>query len=97
MPVYDYECSSCLTRFEIIRGFNENGSVSCPECGCDAQRIFTSVPVIFKGSGFYVTDHRGNHDQPKSAIGESDSASIKSESAGTEKEKTGTASKSDTE
>ncbi|MFC2069553.1 FmdB family zinc ribbon protein [Chloroflexota bacterium] len=97
MPVYEYECPSCSFRFEILRGFSENGSVSCPECGCDAQRIFTSVPVIFKGSGFYVTDHRGNHDQPKSTISEPESESVKPEPAGNGKDKTGTTSTSDTD
>ena len=74
MPVYEYECPSCSSHFEMIRGFNEDGTVSCPECGCDAQRIFTPVPIIFKGSGFYVTDHRGNHNQPKSTINSSEPA-----------------------
>jgi predicted nucleic acid-binding Zn ribbon protein len=40
------------------RSFGEDGSVKCPECRGKACRIFTSVPIIFKGSGFYVTDHK---------------------------------------
>jgi putative FmdB family regulatory protein len=86
LPVYEYECPSCSNRFEIIRSFGKNGSVSCPKCGCNAQRIFTSVPVIFKGSGFYVTDHRGNNSQPKSTIGESDNGSGESGSSDSSKE-----------
>jgi putative FmdB family regulatory protein len=97
LPVYDYECPRCSFRFEIIRSFSENGSVSCPECGCDAQRIFVSVPVIFKGSGFYVTDNKNNHNQPKSTISGSDSESTKSESAGNKKEKAGTTGTADTD
>jgi putative FmdB family regulatory protein len=59
MPTYDYECSKCKHRFELRRSFSDNGHTArCPKCKGRSQRIFTSVPVIFKGSGFYVTDHR---------------------------------------
>ena len=61
MPIYDYECACCSNRFELKRSFSENGTVSCPSCGSSAQRIFSAVPIIFKGSGFYVTDSRGNN------------------------------------
>ncbi len=61
MPIYEYECSRCAHRFEVRRSFSESSPVSCPQCDCDAQRIFSPVPIIFKGSGFYVTDNRGNH------------------------------------
>lgn len=61
MPIYEYECSRCSHRFEIRRSFSESSPVSCPQCDCDAQRIFSPVPIIFKGSGFYVTDNRGSH------------------------------------
>lgn len=58
MPIYEYECEKCHNRFELKRSFGEDGGASCPHCRGKACRIFTSVPVIFKGSGFYVTDHR---------------------------------------
>ena len=61
MPIYEYECDRCACRFELKRSFSDDTPVSCPECGGGAQRIFSPVPIIFKGSGFYVTDHRGNH------------------------------------
>ncbi len=61
MPTYEYECSKCSSRFELRRSFSDNSLVSCPHCGCDARRIFSPVPIIFKGSGFYSTDYRGNH------------------------------------
>lgn len=61
MPTYEYECPQCSFRFELRRSFSENSPVSCPQCGCDARRIFSPVPIIFKGSGFYSTDYRGNH------------------------------------
>ncbi len=59
MPTYEYECTCCPSKFELKRGFHEEGPVSCPGCGGKAKRRFSSVPIIFKGSGFYVTDSRG--------------------------------------
>jgi putative FmdB family regulatory protein len=64
MPIYEYECKRCLHRFEVRKGFNDNGGTPCPQCQGDARRLFSPVPIIFKGSGFYVTDHRKNHERP---------------------------------
>jgi putative FmdB family regulatory protein len=61
MPIYEYECEKCHSRFELKRKFGEDGTTHCPQCRGKASRIFTSVPVIFKGSGFYVTDQRTNN------------------------------------
>ena len=58
MPTYEYECPGCLSRFDIRRGFDDTTPVSCPRCQCPAERLFSPVPVIFKGSGFYITDNR---------------------------------------
>lgn len=60
MPTYEYECKECHHRFDLRRRFGEDGSAECPKCRKEAIRVFTAVPVIFKGSGFYVTDHRGS-------------------------------------
>ena len=56
MPIYEYECQSCSLRFDVKKGFNDNSPVQCPHCQCEARRVFSPVPIIFKGSGFYVTD-----------------------------------------
>ena len=61
LPLYEYECSECSTRFELRRSFSDESEVFCPDCKCAATRIFSPVPIIFKGSGFYVTDHSSNH------------------------------------
>ena len=58
MPTYEYECRRCSARFEIKRSFSENSSVPCPKCQGEARLVFSPVPVIFKGSGFYITDNR---------------------------------------
>jgi putative FmdB family regulatory protein len=58
MPTYDFECVKCHYKFEQKRSFNDDGTADCPRCHGEARRLFSSVPVIFKGSGFYVTDQR---------------------------------------
>jgi len=61
LPTYEFECPECEYRFEQRRSFSDEGSVSCPKCHCETRKVFSPVPIIFKGSGFYVTDHRGNN------------------------------------
>ncbi|NLE09275.1 MAG: FmdB family transcriptional regulator [Dehalococcoidales bacterium] len=61
MPTYDYECTSCSNKFELRRSFSDDSEVFCPKCNASAIRVFSPVPIIFKGSGFYVTDHRGKN------------------------------------
>ncbi|MFQ6122787.1 MAG: FmdB family zinc ribbon protein [Dehalococcoidales bacterium] len=61
MPIYEYECEKCSLRFELKRRFSEDGGGFCPQCGSEARRLFSPVPIIFKGSGFYVTDSRKDH------------------------------------
>jgi len=58
MPIYQYCCSKCDTSFELRQGFNDDCVAACPKCKGEAKRRFMPVPIIFKGSGFYVTDSR---------------------------------------
>ncbi len=59
MPVYEYECDNCSLRFEKMQRFSEDPVRLCPDCGGPVHRVIQPVGVIFKGSGFYVTDNRG--------------------------------------
>ena len=59
MPLYDYKCSSCHKVTEIRHGFGEDVTSPCPQCGGKLARVFNPAPIVFKGSGFYVTDSRG--------------------------------------
>lgn len=57
MPLYEYRCANCNHVFE--RSHEVGGAPGpCPVCGGPARRIFTSVGLIFKGSGFHSTDYR---------------------------------------
>jgi len=83
MPIYEYACDSCGVRFERIQRMDEPALTKCPECGGHLHRVFQPVGIIFKGSGFYVTDNRA-----KSSI------STAGTKAGTKKE-VGSGSESD--
>jgi putative FmdB family regulatory protein len=66
MPTYEYKCAKCGIRFEKRQRFDEEPIKICPQCKGKLQRVFHSAPIIFKGSGFYVTDSR-NTDPTKQA------------------------------
>ncbi|MGP5055265.1 FmdB family zinc ribbon protein [Brachybacterium paraconglomeratum] len=57
MPTYVYACKNCGHRFEQYQSFSEDSLTTCPECTQEALRkVFDSVGIVFKGSGFYSTD-----------------------------------------
>ena len=58
MPLYDYRCADCGHVVEVRHGFDESYDQSCPQCGSALKRVFNPAPIVFKGSGFYVTDSR---------------------------------------
>jgi len=60
MPFYEYQCENCCHQFEIKQSFNDDSTVTCPQCQGDTRRIIAPAPVLFKGSGFYTTDNREN-------------------------------------
>ena len=57
MPTYEYECRSCRHRFDERQSFSAEPVATCPLCMDGARRVFHAVPVVFKGSGFYVNDY----------------------------------------
>jgi len=59
MPIYDYKCDACNHRFEEIQRYDDKPISICPKCKGKTRRIIHSTPIVFKGSGFYVTDSRG--------------------------------------
>jgi putative FmdB family regulatory protein len=58
MPLYEYRCEDCGVRFERRQHINDDPVKVCPECGGSVHRLIHPVGIIFKGSGFYVTDNR---------------------------------------
>ena len=78
MPLYEYQCQACGVRFERRQHISDEPVKVCPECGGEVHRLIQPVGIIFKGSGFYVTDNRaksstavpGNAKKPSKAPGE---------------------------
>jgi len=58
VPTYEYKCTSCENRYETKEGFDAPSRQPCPKCGGIAKRILFAPPIVFKGSGFYITDSR---------------------------------------
>lgn len=60
MPTYAYACTTCPHRFDVVQSFTDDALTTCPECEGRLRKVFNSVGVVFKGSGFYRTDSRSN-------------------------------------
>ena len=60
MPKYDYKGEECGIVFERYQRFSEASLTCCPECNGAVHRVINPVGIVFKGSGFYITDHRNN-------------------------------------
>lgn len=59
MPVYTYRCENCGVQFERQQSFNDTPLKTCPECRKKSlKKVITPTRIIFKGSGFYATDHK---------------------------------------
>ena len=58
MPTYQYVCTVCGHDFEAVQSFSDDALTECPNCGGPLRKKFGAVGVVFKGSGFYITDYR---------------------------------------
>ena len=58
MPTYEYACKSCGEHLEVVQSFKDNALTTCPACGGPLRKVFGSIGISFKGSGFYKTDSR---------------------------------------
>ncbi len=59
MPIYTYRCENCGVQFERTQKFSDPPLTRCPECNKKSlHKVYTPVGIVFKGSGFYATDHR---------------------------------------
>ena len=59
MPTYDYRCRQCGRDFEVFQRMSDKPGASCPSCGAAAERLISGgAGFLFKGDGFYITDHR---------------------------------------
>jgi len=69
VPTYDYYCPACKHSFERFESIGDDGAKACPKCGKKKakRRLGTGAGLIFKGSGFYVTDYKGGGKSEKPA------------------------------
>jgi putative FmdB family regulatory protein len=58
VPTYQYRCTACDHRFEAVQSFSDASLTTCPACTGTLRKVFSSVGIVFKGSGFYRTDSR---------------------------------------
>lgn len=67
MPTYEYACTSCGEHVEVVQSFRDDPLTTCPACGGPLRKVFGSIGVVFKGSGFYKTDSRSGKSAAKTA------------------------------
>ena len=73
MPIYEYLCSQCNERHEIIQRISEEPLTHCPKCGGEMKKLISSPAIQFKGSGFYKTDYASSTAKPSETKSESKS------------------------
>ena len=76
MPTYEYACKRCGEHLEVVQSFKDEPLTTCEVCGGELRKVFGSIGIAFKGSGFYKTDSR--------PAAKSESSSAKAEPAKTE-------------
>ena len=78
MPTYEYACADCGQHLEVVQSFTDDSLSVCPNCGGTLRKVFGTIGIVLKGSGFYKTDSRasgskagGNRDGVQEAGGDS--------------------------
>jgi putative FmdB family regulatory protein len=97
MPTYEYRCKSCGEHLEVVQSFTDDPLTECPSCGGDLRKVFGSIGISFKGSGFYKTDSRAASSKTSAASSTSSSSNGSESSSGSESGDGGTSSSSSSE
>jgi putative FmdB family regulatory protein len=85
VPTYSYECTECGNRFDIVQAFTDDALKTCEKCSGRLRKLFSSVGIVFKGSGFYRTDSRDAGQKAKSSTNGSSTSDSGSSPASSEK------------
>lgn len=89
MPVYTYRCEECGVQFDQTQRFSDQPLTRCPECGKKSLRkVYTPVGIVFKGSGFYATDHRSPSGMNRASSHSEEKTSTSAEAKPAESSKT---------
>lgn len=81
MPTYQYACTECGKQIEAVQKFTDDPLTTCPTCQGRLRKVFNSVGIVFKGSGFYRTDSRNGSSASTPATSSSDASSASSDSS----------------
>jgi putative FmdB family regulatory protein len=92
VPTYSYACTECDNRFDVVQGFSDDALTTCEKCSGRLRKLFNSVGIVFKGSGFYRTDSR--QDGQKSTTSANGSSTGDAASSSGSSEKSGSTEKS---
>ena len=100
MPTYSYACTECDNRFDVVQAFTDDTLTTCEQCSGRLRKLFNSVGVVFKGSGFYRTDSRESTKSPtngsaKSSPPSDTNGSSSSEKSGSSEKSSSSSDKSD--
>ena len=82
MPTYEYACTECGERLEVVQKFSDGPLTTCEACGGKLRKVFSPVGIVFKGSGFYRTDSRNGGVPAGSKSSDSGDSSSKPDSGG---------------
>jgi putative FmdB family regulatory protein len=98
VPTYEYACTNPEGKhqFERVQSFSDAPVTECPECGAPVRKVYGSVGVVFKGSGFYRTDSRKSASASDGASSSKDSSASKESSMSTSKESSSSSTTSST-
>lgn len=83
MPIYEYQCTSCTHRFELKQSIRDEPVKECTRCGKEVTKLISSPAIMFKGSGWYITDY-----SDKMKPGSGSESAEKPAASGTDKTKT---------
>jgi putative FmdB family regulatory protein len=89
VPTYQYACTECDHRFEAVQAFTDDSLTVCPVCGGQLRKVYGSVGVVFKGSGFYRTDSRAASASTAAANGSGEKSTAGEKSGDKSSEKSG--------
>ena len=84
MPTYQYACTACGHQLEAVQSFSEDPLTECPACAGRLRKLYSSVGIVFKGSGFYRTDSRGKTGEAKESTKTETKSDSKTESTKSE-------------
>ncbi len=88
MPTYQYSCTECGEQLEVVQSFSDPALTVCPACQGKLRKVFNSVGIVFKGSGFYRNDSRSGSNGAEKTNGTSSDSSTSTSSTPAKSEST---------